>query len=76
MHWHAKTVTLPIADTAFAGQPLHTILAPVEYVFAGQSVHAVESVTALYLPAAQAVHVKLDCNMYPDTHLHVSSYTL
>jgi hypothetical protein len=75
MQVHARTVALPDTATAFAGHPLHTMLAPVENVFAGQAAHAVESVTALYLPAAQAVHVKLDCNMYPDTHLHVSLYT-
>jgi 23S rRNA maturation-related 3'-5' exoribonuclease YhaM len=54
---HSKTVALPGTETAFAGQALHAVLALAEYVSAGQSAHTVEPTPALYLPAAQAVHV-------------------
>jgi len=57
MHWHAKTLALPMADTEFAGHPLHAVRASVEYVSAGQSAHALESVALLYLPPAHAAHV-------------------
>ncbi len=73
---HVSTDTLPGTDTAYAGQSLHTGLAPVENVFSGQSTHTVESVALLYLPAAQFAHVlRSPYNMYPGTHLHVLLYT-
>jgi hypothetical protein len=72
MHWHAKTVALPTADTAFAGHPLHAVRASVEYVSAGQSVHTVEAVALLYLPPAHAAQVLMSaCSMFPGAHWHV-----
>ena len=77
MQVHARTVEVPGTETEFAGQPLHAVRASFEYVSAGQSVHTVDAVALLYLPAAQAVHVlRSDCSMYPGAHWHVPLYTL
>jgi hypothetical protein len=66
-----------VEDTEFAWQLVHAVLPFVENVFSGQSVHVVEAIPALDLPAGQAVQVlKSDCNMYPGAHLHVPLYTL
>ena len=72
MQLHSKTVALPDTETAFTGQALHAVLAPVENVFAGQAAQEVALVKLPYVPAAQPAHVlRSDCNMYPGAHLHV-----
>jgi hypothetical protein len=49
MHWHAKTVALPMADTAFVGHALH----------------AADPLASLYVPAAQGTHVPPSAPVYP-----------
>ncbi len=49
MHWHAKTVALPMGDTAFAGHALH----------------AADPLASLYVPVAQGTHVPPSVPVYP-----------
>ena len=76
----APTAELELGALEFEGQPKHVddVLAPAvtEYVPEEQSEQAAEPLTALYLPATQAVHGPPFAPVYPTLQAHAATSEL